>query len=80
MFRFLGKITTCSVPEPYTIYWKILNRGDEALKNDNVRGQIQMGYSSHTEPTSFRGNHYVECYIVKDNVCVAMDRQSVFIV
>lgn len=71
---------TCNVPEPYTIYWKTLNRGDEALKNDCVRGQIQMGYSSHTEPTSFRGNHYVECYIVKDNVCVAMDRQSVFII
>ncbi|WP_276967314.1 cyclic GMP-AMP synthase DncV-like nucleotidyltransferase [Chryseobacterium sp.] len=78
--RSVAFSVTCNVPQPYTIYWKVLNRGDEALRNDCIRGQIKMGYSSHTEPTSFRGNHYVECYIVKEGICVAMDRQSVFIV
>lgn len=70
----------CNVPEPYDIYWKVLNRGDDALKNDCIRGQIEKGFDTRTEPTSFWGNHYVECYIVKNGICVAKDRQSVFVI
>jgi hypothetical protein len=74
------RIDKCNVPQPYKIYWKTLNRGNEAQKNNCVRGQIVLRDNIHSEPTSFRGNHYVECYIVKDNVCVAKDRQSVIII
>ncbi|NOW94176.1 cyclic GMP-AMP synthase DncV-like nucleotidyltransferase [Mucilaginibacter sp. SG564] len=73
-------IKQCTVPLPYQIYWKVLNRGDEALKLNNVRGQIHEGKDSHYEVTQFRGNHFVECYIVKDVICVAKDRQSVIII
>jgi hypothetical protein len=46
-----------------------------------IRGQIvkDSGSRSCTEPTSFRGNHYVEVYIVKNGVVVAKDHDPVII-
>jgi hypothetical protein len=73
-------VKQCTVPAPYQIYWKTLNRGTEAIKLNSVRGQIMSGTADHHEVTSFRGNHFVECYIVKDGICVAVDRQSVIII
>jgi hypothetical protein len=73
-------VRQCDVPQPYQVYWKTLNRGEEAIKTDCIRGQINEGSTTHNEPTSFRGNHFVECYIVKNGVCVAKDRQSVIII
>lgn len=72
-------IKQCDVPQPYQVYWKTLNRGEEAIKINCIRGQINEGSSTHSEPTSFKGNHFVECYIVKNGICVAKDRQSVII-
>ena len=69
-----------NIPQPYTIYWKTLNRGEYAIQSNCIRGQINPGDSTHTESTSFKGNHFVECYIVKDGICVAIDRQSVIII
>lgn len=69
-----------NIPQPFTIYWKTLNRGQYAIDSNCIRGQILEGGMTHQEPTSFIGNHFVECYIVKDGVCVAKDRQSVTII
>ena len=57
----------------YDIYWKVLNRGDEAKRRDQTRGQIIKGCKTHVEHTQFRGKHLVECYIVQNNVVVARD-------
>ena len=57
----------------YDIYWKVLNRGDEAKKRDEIRGQIIKGDKTKIEHTKFKGNHLVECYIVQNNVVVARD-------
>ncbi|MES2460260.1 MAG: nucleotidyltransferase [Armatimonadota bacterium] len=75
------QIDSCGVPSPYAIYWKVLNRGDEAISNDSIRGEIEQGDRVWhiEEPTSFPGPHYVECYIIKDGICVARDRQDVII-
>lgn len=61
------------------VYWKVRNTGDEAIRADCIRGQVEKdnGTLSRTEPTKFRGRHYVEAYIVKDGICVAMDHQEV---
>lgn len=65
-----------SVKPPYEIHWKVLNRGAEAEKRNCIRGQIvpDMGHREKNEDTSFRGDHVVECYCVKDGVVVAKDR------
>lgn len=71
-------IKSCSVPKPYSIYWKIRNVGDVAESRDCIRGQIRMTDNEHhIENTNFYGPHYVECYIVKNNVCVARKRIDV---
>lgn len=64
-------------PKPYKVLWKVKNVGPEAERQDCLRGQILERGKSITEPTSFYGNHYIECYIVKDNVCVARTRIDV---
>lgn len=68
-------ITECTVPEPYDVKWKVLNRGDEAERRDDIRGQIVPSNRSGArhERTSFSGEHVVECYIVKDGIVVARD-------
>lgn len=70
------EITQCDVPGSYSIEWKVLNRGDEARRRNMIRGQIvpDEGYGKKHEPTSFKGDHVVECYAIKDGVVVAKDR------
>lgn len=64
-------------PKPYKVLWKVKNVGPEAERQDCLRGQILDRGESITEPTSFYGYHYIECYIVKDNMCVARTRIDV---
>lgn len=67
-------IDRIDVPEPYVIKWKVINRGEQAIKRDCIRGQIiNSDYDIRTETTSFKGSHFVECYIIKDNILVARD-------
>ncbi|MFD7021822.1 cyclic GMP-AMP synthase DncV-like nucleotidyltransferase [Promicromonospora sukumoe] len=67
------------VAVPYDLYWKVRNTGKEAAHQ--LRGQIveDTGSMSRTEPTRFRGRHYVEAYVVKDGKVLAMDRHDVVI-
>ncbi|MGH2532377.1 MAG: nucleotide-binding domain-containing protein [Thermomicrobiales bacterium] len=75
------KITRTNVPSPYTVYWKVRNGGDEAFRLGALRGEItqDQGRNARTETTSYKGTHYVECYIVKGGVVVANDRQNVIV-
>lgn len=65
-----------SIHGDFALFWKVLNRGTEAIERDKVRGQIvkDEGGKSKTEPTTFRGDHIVECYAVQNGVVVATDR------
>lgn len=75
--RFM--VVECSVPEPRTVKWKVLNRGPEAERRNSIRGQIVDSTASgvRDERSDFRGEHLVECYIVKDGIVVARDRIDV---
>jgi hypothetical protein len=63
------------IPEDVIVYWKILNRGDEAERRDMIRGQIvrDKGHWEQVERTDFRGDHLVECYVVQNGVVVARE-------
>ncbi|HYG24687.1 MAG TPA: nucleotidyltransferase [Verrucomicrobiae bacterium] len=65
-----------TVPPPYELKWKVLNRGEEAQKRDCIRGEIvdDKGHQQKTETTNFKGDHVVECYAIKNGVVVAKDR------
>jgi hypothetical protein len=72
-------ITTNNVPFPYRVYWKVKNVGEVAEQKNCIRGQIDMDYGNNVkrESSNFKGPHYVECYIIKNGVCVARDRINV---
>lgn len=62
----------------YDIYWKVKNEGIEAMKRNCIRGQVKRtNTKSIIESSDFIGEHYVECYIVKDGVCIAKDHIDV---
>ncbi|WP_294181458.1 cyclic GMP-AMP synthase DncV-like nucleotidyltransferase [uncultured Schumannella sp.] len=70
-----------NVPGPVQVYWKVRNTGEEAIAANTIRGQVVLDAGSlrRSEPTSYRGHHYVEVYVVKNGVCVAMDHHDVII-
>lgn len=73
-------IENTNVSRPYEIYWKVKNNGDEAMRLNDLRGEIFKSISTndhHSEYSKFKGNHYVECYIIKNKVCVAIGRIEV---
>jgi hypothetical protein len=54
------------------------------VKNDNncadPRGEITDYHTRHDpESAKYPGSHYVECYAIKDGVCIARSRQNVII-
>ena len=71
---FIDKI---NISKPYTIYWKVRNVGPEAVKRDCIRGQINKGIDYINETANFYGPHFVECYIIKNDICIARDKISV---
>ena len=72
-------VKSCNVPQPYSLKWKVLNRGAEAEQRDEVRGQIfdDEGRNRRKEVTKFAGEHLVEVYAIKDNIVVAKARIDV---
>lgn len=67
---------TTDVPPPYRVYWQVVNTGTEATDARNLRGTIEhssvtRGHLTKEERTLFSGIHSVECFIVKDQLCVA---------
>lgn len=70
------RVQHIDVPGDYELFWKVLNRGEEAKRRNLVRGQIvpDKGHQETRESTDFKGDHVVECYAVKDGIVVAKDR------
>jgi len=73
-----------NVSPPFDVYWQVVNTGKEANDKGQLRGQIVLsrtagiGGLTQKESTSYTGNHWVECFIVQNSVCVA--RSGEFIV
>jgi hypothetical protein len=72
-------VAKCDVPGNYSLEWKVRNEGGEAVRRDQLRGEISSdsGHREKVEKSSFSGDHYVEIYAIKDGVVVARDRISV---
>ena len=61
------------VPNPDAIWWKVRNVGEIAERKNEIRGQIEKKWWNYkTEDTMFGGPHFVECYVIKNGECVAM--------
>jgi Second Messenger Oligonucleotide or Dinucleotide Synthetase domain/Adenylyl/Guanylyl and SMODS C-terminal sensor domain len=75
----LFKVVKTNVERPYDVRWKVRNVGPTAEHKNQIRGQILKddGYEKRKENSNFHGPHFVECYIIKDGICVARDRIDV---
>lgn len=73
--RCVMEYTDC--PQPYKILWKVKNVGPEAERRNQLRGQIVEKGKSIIEHSSFFGNHYIECFIIKNGICVAKTRVDI---
>lgn len=71
--KFLAKT---NVPTPFNIYWQVVNTGGHAKKMNGLRGNIFPGTLDlkQWERTFYTGIHWIECYIIKDDICYARDR------
>ena len=70
-----------NVPPPFEVYWQIVNTGDEAAQAGGLRGGFYNGEGNNgllrKEKTLYTGMHWIECFIVKDDVCVARSGEFV---
>jgi hypothetical protein len=64
--------------EDYNLKWKIRNFGPFAKAAGALRGEINDGDGlTRKESTLYKGIHYVECYVISNNVCVARSLELV---
>lgn len=59
------------------VLWKVRNVGKEAIERDCIRGQIRSIGNTLHEKSCFNGPHYIECYLIKNNVCVGIGHLDV---
>lgn len=58
------------------VKWKIRNDNSSA----EIRGEISdRRTAQNPEKTAYLGQHYAECYAIKDNVCIAKDKVYVIV-
>ncbi|MCM0344860.1 nucleotidyltransferase [Staphylococcus aureus] len=63
--------TNC--PSYDKILWKVRNIGIEAEKRDCIRGQIVDNRGIEIiENSNFEGPHYIECYLIKNDMCIGI--------
>lgn len=76
-FSVRCKVGYTNCPSYDKVLWKVLNVGEEAERRNDIRGQIQNRGKEITENSRFFGPHYIECYLIKNGVCVAIGHVSV---
>lgn len=64
------------IPRPFSVYWQIVNWGDEAIRRGDLRGcfddgGISSGNLTRRETARYSGTHTIECFIVKDGYLAA---------
>ncbi len=74
--KLLFSVKHCNIPPQYEVMWKVRNFGEEAQRAEGLRGEINRdsGFKQREESTLYHGEHYVECYAIKDGVCVAVGK------
>lgn len=78
--RALKFKATTNVTEPYAMKWQVVNTGPHAESDKVLRGGFQEGRMLNNslapknvnwEKTRYTGRHWVECFVIKNNTCVA---------
>ena len=66
---------------PYEAKWQVVNTGEHAKREGQLRGDFfdsrektnhqSISMLEDIESTSFTGKHWIQCFIIKNGVCVA---------
>ncbi|MFA7277661.1 MAG: nucleotidyltransferase [Candidatus Gracilibacteria bacterium] len=78
--RPVYRVVDSDITGTYSVMWKIKNSGNEAKSLGKLRGEIHkdQGYKKREgEKPLFSGVHRVECFAIKDGVCVAKDEMYI---
>lgn len=89
-FKANLKLANGIVDNKNSIEFKVIYNNTNAdilkwkVKNDNnsphPRGEITDHHTyQKVETTAYLGSHYVDCFAVKDNICIARDRVNVIV-
>jgi hypothetical protein len=70
-FRLHGK-----TPNADVFKWKVKNSDDSVQPRGEITDDHTMNDPEHSK---FRGEHYVECYAIRNGICVAKARQNVIL-
>ncbi|TDL95533.1 nucleotidyltransferase [Macrococcus carouselicus] len=72
-FSIRCRLGETDCPSYDKILWKVRNIGIEAEKRNCIRGQIMDGRGVEiVESSDFAGAHYIECYLIKNGVCIGV--------
>ena len=70
-----------SVKLPYRLSWQIVNTGAEAQEANCLRGgfepSVQGQRECRIESTLYTGKHYVQCFVIKGDRCVAKSKEFI---
>lgn len=75
-----------NVPQPFQVFWQVVNTGHEAVNARCLRGDFydssgdcsfELGTKTRIERTAYKGFHWVECFIIKNGICVARSGEFV---
>ena len=64
----------------YETMWKVRNFGYEAERDDKLRGEIindNNGLHKYKDTAAFHGKHFLECYVIQNNFCVARKKITI---
>ena len=73
-----------NVSGPYEVVWQVVNRGEEAERENGLRGGFDGGESGvddkgpwRKERTAYQGTHYIVCYLMRGGVCIGKSPEFV---
>ena len=67
-------LNTKNLSGEYLTKWKVRNFGEEATRDGKLRGEIHEdnnGIHKYKDGAAFYGEHFLECYIIQNNICIA---------
>jgi hypothetical protein len=68
------------VKKPFVVKWQITNTGEDARRAGCMRGNFEnsdIGEMGKRETTSYSGSHSVQCFIIKNGICVAKSKDYI---
>lgn len=72
MHEIKYEVLRTDAPQPYRVYWQVVNTGAHAEKEGGLRGEIFPGSMIQWEHSLYTGKHWIECFLVtEEDVCIA---------